>query len=116
MATVQRRDGQCVHITPTPCDRAGEPHHVWRSGQGGPWAEWNLVMLCHQAHRWVHGNPIAAAGLGLLVPAWTGRHGALEAVQLRRRYLAGDPRIPSWLDEAEAWELIRQLPEFGGGR
>lgn len=112
VAAVRARDGQCVHLPPCACDRAGEPHHVWRSGQGGPWADWNLVVLCHQAHRWVHDHPLASASLGLLIPSWTAEPGARAAAELRELYRAGEPTFAPWLDADERTVTVIQLPEF----
>ena len=42
-------------------------HHRIRRSQGGKDEAPNLITLCDPCHRWVHGNPMAARRLGLLL-------------------------------------------------
>lgn len=47
---VYRRDGQCRLRRSTgagPCSgKKLTPHHLWKSGQGGPWSIRNILTLC----------------------------------------------------------------------
>jgi 5-methylcytosine-specific restriction endonuclease McrA len=60
------------------CERCGkhrnqvrlDPHHRLPVGRGGPDALHNLAALCAECHEWVHDRaPLAATGLGYLVPS-----------------------------------------------
>lgn len=66
---VKLRDGGCVAERLVPdvrCQGRDEIHHLWRRGQGGPDADWNLKTLCAAHHTWVHTNVKEARALDLL--------------------------------------------------
>lgn len=56
-----------------------DPHHRQLVGRGGRDEIGNLASLCRECHDWCHRNPLAATGLGYLVPsrAEPGRRGML---------------------------------------
>ena len=107
---VMLRDRGCVARV-VPCGQRLDPHHVWRQSQGGPWTDWNLIVLCEACHRWVHEHPLLAWSHGWLVPAWTGEDGCHAAAALRS---TPTTRLAPWLSDAEICETIRQDRRFAG--
>jgi hypothetical protein len=66
---VERSGGWCEASTPA-CPvglhRGEHLHHVILRSHGGPDEPWNLLHLCHAAHRWVHDNPARSYEMGLM--------------------------------------------------
>ena len=66
---VMFRDQGCrggAFVSEVACQGRLDPHHIFRRGQGGPDTLENLITLCRAHHDWVHQNPLAAQGHGLL--------------------------------------------------
>ena len=85
---VIERDGGCSArwVLRHDCQGRIDPHHVWRKGQGGPDAEWNLTAVCRLAHRWIHEElPVEeAVRLGWLSHSWDGEFGSRQALARRQ--------------------------------
>lgn len=49
-------------------------HHRKKRGQGGPWTESNIVLLCGHGtvgcHHWVENNPTQAERIGFHIRPW----------------------------------------------
>jgi len=84
---VIERDGGCAArwVLRHDCQGRIDPHHVWRKGQGGPDAEWNLVAVCRLAHDWIHTHVDESTHLGYLGASWLGEYGARQAAERRQR-------------------------------
>jgi 5-methylcytosine-specific restriction endonuclease McrA len=51
-------------------DQVGlDPHHRQLLSRGGADVASNLAALCRECHDWCHRNPLAATGLGFIVPS-----------------------------------------------
>jgi 5-methylcytosine-specific restriction endonuclease McrA len=66
----ERADGLCEL-----CGKQGHTfHHRKKRGQGGPWSESNVVLLCGHGtagdHGWVEANPVQAERMGFHVRPW----------------------------------------------
>jgi hypothetical protein len=77
-------DGVDLLIVGGGCGGPGTPHHLAKSGQGGPTTAANLVPLCARHNGWVESDPPLARTLGLVV-----RPGISPEEALRRRIAAG---------------------------
>lgn len=103
LVEIRARDGnRCAR-----CGGAGSlhVHHRIRRSQCGKNNSANLITLCASCHHWVHANPYAANGLGLLL-----RHGEDPLLIPVRHHMW--PAAKVWLDD----ELGFSLSEPGAGR
>lgn len=64
----ERAAGRCeAQVWAADCTgRAEHALHMQLRSQGGSDDPANLLAVCHRCHRWIHDNPAAAQGLGLL--------------------------------------------------
>jgi len=93
-ATVFQRDGRCrlAGSLLGPCLGRLTPHHLWKSGQGGPDHPCNIITLCEFHNGLVEDMDRAdAEALGLVVP-W----GGTIAQAWRRLLFAG--LVTYWFD------------------
>lgn len=67
--TVFDRDRRCLLVGTVagPCRGPATPHHLLKSGQGGPYTVQNLVTLCAWHNGWVERNRADSATWGLYV-------------------------------------------------
>lgn len=59
-------EGNVEGVCPAGKHRGDHCHHIILRSQGGPDEAWNLMHLCHVAHRWAHDHPTDAAELGII--------------------------------------------------
>lgn len=67
---VYERDGHRCVLAAYPshqCFGRLTPHHLRKTGQGGPWAAVNLVTLCAHGNGWVENEPTVAHTIGLVI-------------------------------------------------
>lgn len=69
-AILARCGGWCEARTEACTGQASHVHHKKTRARGGGDDEGNLLAACPSCHKWIHGNPLEAQRLGLLLWSW----------------------------------------------